>query len=87
MKDITIAEGWQEFAANVIPLSAPPAQYTDMRTAYYAGAIQILETCAKIAESVDETTGVVMLERLHEEKREFLREMKRRQGNIQGGMQ
>jgi hypothetical protein len=86
MKNVSsIADGWQDFAANVIPLDAPPGQYTDMRVAFYAGAVMILEATAKIAEKLDEAAGVVVLERLHDEKRAFLREMKQRQ-QAQRGM-
>ncbi|MBB5496891.1 hypothetical protein [Paraburkholderia sp. MM5384-R2] len=77
MENISIGDGWQDFAANLIPLDASPGQYTDMRIAFYAGAVLILETTAKVAE-LDAAAGIVLLERLHEEKRAFLREMKQR---------
>jgi hypothetical protein len=75
MKTLSIVDGWQDFAASVIPLSAPPAQYMDMRMAFYAGAVMILEATEKIAAIGNDNTCVEMLERLHVERRAFLREM------------
>jgi hypothetical protein len=79
MKTLSIVDGWQDFAASVIPLTAPPAQYTDMRVAFYAGAILILDATIAIGDSdASEAARIEMLDRLHVERRAFLQEMKLR---------
>jgi hypothetical protein len=85
MKSRSIEEGWLEFAASVIPLDAPPSQYTDMRIAFYAGASLMLQATAEIAEiaHTSEHTAVDLLERLHVERRQFLHEMQQRKRTIQ----
>ncbi len=46
---------WREFARKVIPgLQAGNRQYDDLQVAFYAGAMQILELSAHLADEYDE---------------------------------
>lgn len=77
MNTISILDAWTDFENDVIPLDAPPIQHIEMRRAFYAGAIAILQFTKKIADIPDEREGMQMLERLHVEKRAFMAEMDR----------
>ncbi|MGF6607095.1 hypothetical protein OKW45_001995 [Paraburkholderia sp. WSM4175] len=72
----SIAVAWQSFAADMIPLDAPGSQYSDMRMAFYAGAIHCIDI---LTAPVDGRIDAPTVNRLHEERRTFLREIKQRQ--------
>lgn len=74
----SIADGWLDFVGQLMPLTASPEQYANMRTAFYAGASLILRMTDRIAELPDEQRGVRILQRLHEEHRAFLRQLNAR---------
>jgi hypothetical protein len=75
--NFSISDEWTRFAGNVIPLDASDIQRTEMRRAFYAGAIALIDITSAIAEIPDENTGVRILERLHVEKHAFLNEINR----------
>lgn len=69
----TIAERWAEFAANVLPASAPAAQRVEMRRAFYAGFESALTAGLDIADESGDSDdiGATMFQRLHDECQQF----------------
>jgi hypothetical protein len=51
-----MAENWDSFARAVLPPNAPPVQITEMRRAFYAGAVGILHSILKVLEPGSEPT-------------------------------
>lgn len=75
--NFSLNDAWTSFAGAVVPLNASDIQRTEMRRAFYAGAIAVIDITSAIAEIPDENIGVRILERLHVEKHAFLNEINR----------
>ena len=76
MNSLTIRDAWTSFDSAVVPLDASPLQHVEMRRAFYAGAIAVIDITAAIADIPDCSVGVRILERLHDEKHAFLYELR-----------
>jgi len=68
----TIQEQWGDFRKNVVPISAPDIQVSEMQKAFYAGAYASIMVMIKIsAEDVSEDAGVQIFETLKNECESF----------------
>ncbi len=69
-----VMDGWESFAAAVLPPNASEVQVTEMRRAFFGGAWFMLTTFQAIGEdSVSEDEGVAVLELAKAEMEEFYR--------------
>lgn len=78
----TIAQEWARFEELVMPAHASESQRRDMRCTFYAGFSCALLAGTDMANESgdDDDAGVAMLERLHQEYRQFA-------ANLVGGNQ
>lgn len=64
----TIAAEWDSFCARAMPEDAPPIQVTEMRRAFYMGAVCMLRLQLGASDkSVSEDAAVMMLQGWHDE--------------------
>ena len=73
-----IAEQWTVFERLCVPKGASPAQRSDMRDAFYAGAFTLLQTLTNEVGNENDTTPederlMIAVERELEEHRAFIR--------------
>ncbi len=73
----TIKAQWDSFAAQVLPTGCSEIQRAEMQKAFYAGASGILAIFNEIAAIESEDSGVVVIESLHQETRDFANNLKR----------
>lgn len=71
MKRFRLLEEWNSFRANVIPVNASEIQITEMRRAFYAGAVATFAMQKKAAGDIPE-----MLEDLLDELSQYHRDVK-----------
>ncbi len=77
-----IRSSWALFEKNVLPKNAPPIQRTEMRKAYYGGAMAVLNALERIGEpDIGEQQGVEFLSMLKNEIIEFVLSQTRHRRN------
>lgn len=68
----TIAEKWAQFEAKVMAPGAPELQRQEMRIAFYAGAMGLLDIETAIATpEISEDAGTAILQGIHAELQHF----------------
>lgn len=74
----TVKEKWESFSAATIPAKASKEQVTDMRNAFYAGAMVVMDIQYAIGgDAYSEEAGVAVLEGLHEEMEQHIQSLKK----------
>jgi hypothetical protein len=72
----TIQEAWESFERAVVPIDAPPIQRQEMRKAFYAGAVSMLNIVTGPLTDMSDEAGCALIDSLVEEGRMFFREFK-----------
>ena len=72
----TIQSNWEDFVRRVIPEDASKIQVQEMKRSFYAGAASILNITFYLGgKNIPQEAGVIMLESLHEECRQFAKDV------------
>lgn len=73
MLNSSMNQGWESFERMVIPDDAGSIQRREMRRAFYAGAMVMLEMCSSVGDpSISEDEGFAMLESWRKEGERFV---------------
>jgi hypothetical protein len=67
----SIAERWTEFEQRVIATDAPQIQRDEMRLAFYGGCSTMIDVSNEVADTIDDTWAVIMLETIYQEVLKF----------------
>ena len=71
----TIGEHWREFSSRVVPAGARPPQRRDMKIAFYAGGLSMLEAAIDARQDGNEAQVVSALHELYREVACFFSEL------------
>ncbi|MBU6232450.1 hypothetical protein KGP36_07490 [Patescibacteria group bacterium] len=69
-----VNELWEEFSADVMPEGAPDIQKSEMRKAFYAGALSVIKKFEWICDEVQEDAAEKIYDEMIGEMMTFFRE-------------
>jgi hypothetical protein len=81
----TLAAIWQNFRDTLIPPTAPPIQFHEMRNAYYAGAAAMHHLSMQAVESEDDAACLRNMDALYAELKAFEAEVRARTEAVSKG--
>jgi hypothetical protein len=72
----TLAQEWERFSRAVVPSDAPPVQISEMKMAFYGGALSLLSLQTKVVacDGCSEAAGSALIEAWQNEIDDFFRD-------------
>lgn len=75
MQNLSLAEAWKLYRAQVIPPNAPSVQIKESKRAFYAGAQASFHALTSIDDSLPDVEGVAIIEGINVELQTFKKQV------------